>query len=73
MGRFGRRTLQRSPGRPGYGRRAAATGGERHHSQAEVATIVTETWITDLTHFLRPQGAIAPPAGPARPGGSPSG
>jgi hypothetical protein len=27
---------------------------------------VTETWITDLTHFLTPQGAIAPPAGPAR-------
>ena len=26
---------------------------------------MTETWITDLTHFLTPQGAIAPPAGPA--------
>ena len=27
---------------------------------------MTETWTTDLTHFLTPQGAIAPPAGPAR-------
>ena len=27
---------------------------------------MTETWITDLTHFLTPQGMIAPAAGPAR-------
>ena len=34
--------------------------------KVEMTTIMNETWITDLTHFLTPQGAIAPAAGPAR-------
>ena len=38
----------------------------RTHNTALVSTIVTETWITDLTHFLTPNGSIAPAAGPAR-------
>jgi hypothetical protein len=50
----------------------AAGGGQRQGDRraitpkAEISTIMTETWITDLTHFLTPHGSIAPAAGPAR-------
>ena len=37
----------------------------------ELATIMTETWITDLTHVLTPQRRS--PHRSARPGDSPSG
>lgn len=48
------------------GRQGQGEERTRAPHQVELATIMTETWITDLTHVLTVQGAIAPPTGPAR-------